>query len=65
MDKLIKQSYYGKIFGKLINAKFTPEQRKVIDEFQIYKYIFRYKEKNGKEDLLKAKYYLNDLIKLQ
>ncbi len=32
-------------------------------EGNIIKYVSRYKQKNGKEDLLKAKYYLDLLIK--
>jgi hypothetical protein len=51
-------------FGDLINSKFTEDQRKAIDEFQVYKYLWRYKSKNGKDDLIKAKYYLDDLIRL-
>lgn len=31
-------------------------------EFNIGKYILRHRKKNGKEDLLKAKEYLNRLI---
>ena len=32
-------------------------------EGNIIKYVSRYKQKNGKEDLLKARYYLDLLIK--
>lgn len=49
-------------FGNLVDEKFTVEQIKTIDEFQIFKYMWRWKEKNGVEDLEKAKYYLEDLI---
>lgn len=34
-----------------------------VDTAQILKYICRWKQKNGLEDLKKAKYYLEDLIK--
>lgn len=34
-------------------------------EGNIIKYISRYKFKNGLEDLLKAQWYINDLIKQQ
>ena len=63
----ILNDYYnsGQIkFGDLINSKFSIEQRKTISEFQVYKYLWRFKEKNGKEDLIKARYYLDDLIGL-
>lgn len=33
-----------------------------IDTFNIFKYIWRWKKKNGLEDLLKARNYLDDLI---
>jgi len=62
--KFIKPSYYGKAFNKLIDSKFTEEQLITINEFQCWKYLFRYKEKNGSEDLIKCSYYLNELIKL-
>ena len=33
-----------------------------VDTAQVIKYIWRWKEKNGKQDLEKAKWYLQDLI---
>ena len=33
-----------------------------VDEFNVFKYIYRWKEKNGIQDLKKARWYLNDLI---
>lgn len=51
-------------FQDLINAKFSKQQRQAISEFQVYKYLWRFKEKNGQEDLIKAHYYLEDLINL-
>ena len=67
MSDYIINDYYntGDVkFKDLVDSKFSREQRKAISEFQIYKYIWRYKEKNGLEDLIKTKYYLDDLIKL-
>lgn len=63
----IQPSYYnsGSLpFKALIDAKFTKSQRRSISEFQVYKYLWRFKEKNGLEDLIKARYYLEDLIDL-
>lgn len=34
-------------------------------KFNIIKYVSRYKDKNGLEDLKKAQYYLGDLIKFE
>ena len=51
-------------FKDLIDAKFSKQQRQAISEFQVYKYLWRFKEKNGQEDLIKARYYLEDLIDL-
>ena len=31
----------------------------------VIKYVFRFKRKNGKEDLLKAEYYLSKLMEMQ
>lgn len=66
-NSALKKYYSGKAlsFSDLIAEKFTPEQIAVIDEFQIYKYMWRWKEKNGPADLEKAKYYLEDLIKVK
>ena len=67
MSDYIINDYYntGDVkFKDLVDSKFSREQRKAISEFQVYKYIWRYKEKNGLEDLIKAKYYLDDLINL-
>lgn len=57
----IRPDYY-KGFNKIVNNNFTLEQQIIITEFQIYKYLYRYKEKNGIEDLKKARWYLNKLI---
>lgn len=56
-----KPSYY-KGFNTLIKNKFTPEQQLTILEFQIFRYLYRYKNKKGIEDLKKVRWYLNRLI---
>ena len=58
----INPTYYDEIFYKLLNNKFTKEQLLTVDEFNVFKYIYRWKEKNGIQDLKKARWYLNDLI---
>ena len=67
MHNNITPNYYnaGTLpFKELVDSKFSREQRKAISEFQVYKYLWRFKEKNGQEDLIKARYYLEDLINL-
>ena len=63
MDK-INPTYYDQVFDTLMTHKFTPEQRLTISEFNVYKYLYRYKSKNGLEDLKKAKWYLEEMIKI-
>lgn len=46
----------------IIKAKTTQEGFEGYLVGNILKYITRYKNKNGKEDLLKAQWYLNKLI---
>lgn len=58
----INPTYYDDIFDKMLNNKFTKEQLITVDEFNVFKYIYRWKEKNGIQDLKKARWYLNDLI---
>ena len=58
----INPTYYDDIFDKMIDNKFTKEQLITVDEFNVFKYIYRWKEKNGIQDLKKARWYLNDLI---
>lgn len=58
----INPTYYDDIFDKMLNNKFTKEQLLTVDEFNVFKYIYRWKEKNGIQDLKKARWYLNDLI---
>ena len=58
----INPTYYDEIFDKMMDNKFTKEQLITVDEFNVLKYIYRWKEKNGIQDLKKARWYLNDLI---
>lgn len=58
----INPTYYDDIFDNMLNNKFTKEQLMTVDEFNVLKYIYRWKEKNGIQDLKKARWYLNDLI---
>ena len=62
-DTTINPNYYDTEFKKLINHKFTLEQQITIDEFNAYKYLYRWKDKNGVKDLKKAIWYLKDIIK--
>ena len=58
----INPTYYDEIFDNMLNNKFTKEQLITVDEFNVFKYIYRWREKNGRQDLKKARWYLNDLI---
>lgn len=57
----IKPSYYHK--GKVDTIKFCLENDLDFLQGNVVKYVVRYKEKNGLEDLNKAKEYLDRLIK--
>ena len=57
----IKPSYYHK--GSIDTIKFCIENDLDFLQGNIVKYVVRYKEKNGLEDLNKAKEYLDRLIK--
>ena len=50
--------------GNIQVLDFINDQKFTYLEGNIVKYISRYKTKNGLEDLEKAQYYLNELIKL-
>lgn len=56
----IKPSYYHK--GKTDTIQFCIENDLDFLQGNVVKYVVRYKEKNGLEDLEKAKEYLNRLI---
>jgi len=59
----INPTYYDNLFDKLLKSKFTVEDLITIDEFNVLKYLYRWKNKNGIQDLKKAKWYLNSMIK--
>ena len=67
MDK-INPSYYKRGYFETIDVILDVTQHLEGDEGylvgNIIKYISRYDEKNGVEDLRKARWYLNELIKL-
>lgn len=47
----------------IIRDQLTPEERRGYLKGQVLKYIFRERKKNGLEDLRKAQWYLNQLVK--
>lgn len=47
-----------------LEGKLTDEQSEAIHQFNIMKYVTRYREKNGLQDLQKARYSLDKLIQL-
>ena len=55
-----KPSYYGKQFDVI---DFCQKNNLDFMQGNVIKYVTRYKEKNGKEDLLKAKEYIDRIIK--
>lgn len=64
-DNVNKPSHYNQ--GDIetidfIKDKLTPEQYKGFCLGNVTKYIARHEHKNGKEDLLKADYYLKEAI---
>ena len=59
-DNKIKPSYYHK--GKVDTITFCQENKLGFCEGNIVKYIVRYADKNGMEDLLKVREYLNRII---
>lgn len=62
-DKAITPNYYDNEFKKLIKHKFTEDQQITISEFNAFKYLYRWKEKNGVQDLKKAVWYIKDIVK--
>lgn len=47
-----------------LKAKLTPEEYRGFLKGNVLKYVSREAEKNGEEDLKKAKWYLNKLIEV-
>ena len=60
VDNKINPSYYG---TGLDVIDFCQKNNLDFMQGNVIKYVTRYKEKNGKEDLLKAKEYLDRIIK--
>lgn len=56
----INPSYYGTGFDVI---DFCQKNKLDFMQGNVIKYVTRYKEKNGKEDLLKAKEYIDRIIK--
>lgn len=63
MSEQIKPGYYNK--GKIEVWDFINDQNLNYFAGNIIKYVCRYKDKNGIEDLNKAKTYLEKLIKIE
>lgn len=67
MKNNINPSHYQKNGFEVIDVikEFTKELQGIqaVDTGNVIKYLSRWKEKNGLEDLLKARWYLNHLIK--
>lgn len=61
--KLIKPKYYNKE-GVISPFDYIKSNNMNFFEGNIIKYITRYKEKNGIEDLIKARTYLEELINI-
>jgi hypothetical protein len=49
---------------QILEAKLTKEEFEGYLKGNVLKYVFRFKDKNGVEDLEKAKWYLDKLIKV-
>ena len=60
LDKLLKSTYNDWVLGEFI---FKEDLNFFVGN--VMKYVYRYKRKNGKQDLLKAKDYLDKLISLE
>ena len=59
----INPSYYRK--GKIEVVDFILDQKMSYLEGSVIKYLTRWKEKNGIEDLKKAKWFLQKLMKIE
>jgi hypothetical protein len=65
-DPAINPGHYKDGKYELIDVMFDKMGTQAVNDFMwgsIIKYIFRFKKKNGLQDLLKAQWYLNKLIK--
>lgn len=65
----MKPDYYHKngidLFTACKEGLVDIQEFKSFCKLNIIKYVLRYQEKNGEEDLLKAKDYLNELLALE
>ena len=59
-DKQIGGSHYQKF--KIQPSKFVIDNKLLYPEGCVIKYIIRHRSKNGKEDLLKAKHFIDMII---
>lgn len=60
MEEKIKPKHYSSKGADVIT--FCQDNNLDFMQGNVIKYIVRYKDKNGKEDLLKAKEYINRMI---
>lgn len=58
----VNPDYYDSVFDQILENKFSTEDLIKIDEFNVFKYIYRWRNKNGLQDLKKARWYLNSMI---
>ncbi len=66
MESKINPNYYRKGRMELMDIMkelMTPEEVSGFLKGNIFKYVYRYEEKNGIEDLQKAEWYMGQLIK--
>jgi len=59
----ISPDYYQK--GKIEVTDFITDQNMTFVEGNVVKYVCRYKDKSGIQDLRKARWYLDKLIEIQ
>lgn len=59
----INPTYYDDLFDQILENKFSTEDLIKIYEFNVFKYIYRWRNKNGLQDLKKARWYLDEMIK--
>jgi hypothetical protein len=63
LDEQVSGNFYKKMVIQTV--EFCQKNRIAYCESNIIKYICRHKEKNGKQDLLKAKHYIDLLIEME
>jgi hypothetical protein len=67
MDKINPNYYKDKPIETIdvIKNELTPEEFRGYLKGQIWKYLSRHRQKNGLEDLQKAKWYMDYLVKFE